>query len=108
MKEKITYVSYDGKLTSDDKEEVEEYEHRALQSNLVYENDDHNVFIFKVDDEDFADCLIENLSCGYTEWIEFPNYVVVELYRGRATSLKTYRESGLFRDKIAEFKGDGF
>ena len=79
------------------------------KKNLVYENADHNILIFKVDDENFADhCLVEELSCGYTEWIEFPNYVVVEIYRGRITSLKTYRESGLFRDEIADFKGDKF
>ena len=96
-------------LVSDNEQEIIEYENKALEKNLVYENIDRNILIFKVDDENFADhCLAEKLGCGYTEWIKFPNYVVVELYRGRATSLKTYRENGLFRDEIAEFIGDRF
>ena len=107
MKNKLIYISYDDNLVSDNKQEIIEYEDKALEKN--YENADHNILIFKVDDENFANhCLVEKLGCGYTEWIEFPNYVVVEIYRGRVTSLKTYRENGLFRDEIADFKGDKF
>lgn len=109
MKNKLIYISYDDNLVSDNEQEIIEYENKALEENLVYENADHNILIFKVDDENFANyCLAEKLDCRYTEWIKLPNYVVVEIYRGCITSLKTYRESGLFRDEIAEFKGDKF
>lgn len=109
MKNKLIYISYDDKLVSDNEQEIIEYEDKALERNLVYKNADHSLLIFKVDNENFADhCLVEELGCGYTEWIEFPNYVVVEIYRGRIISLKTYRESGLFRDEIADFKGGKF
>ena len=109
MKNKLIYISYDDNLVSDSEQKIIEYENKALERNLVYENADHSLLIFKVDNENFADhCLVEKLGCGYTEWIEFPNYVVVEIYRGRITSLETYRESGLFRDEIADFKGDKF
>ena len=109
MKNKFIYISYDDNLVSDNEIEIIEYENEMIKRNLVYESADHNILIFKVNDANFADhCLVEELGCGYTEWIEFPNYVVVEIYRGRITSLKTYRESGLFRDEIAEFKGDKF
>jgi len=105
MKSKLVYISYDDNLVSDNRLEIIEYENKVLEKSLVYESVDHNILIFKVDDDNFADhCLVEKFGCRYTEWIKFPNYVVVELYRGRATSLKTYRESGLFRDKITEFK----
>lgn len=109
MKNKLIYISYDDELCSDNQQEIIEYENKMLEKNLVYESADHNIFIFKVNDENFADhCLGEKFGCGYTEWIKFPNYVVVEIYRGRITSLKTYRKSGLFRDEIAEFKEDIF
>lgn len=109
MKNKLIYISYDDNLVSDNEIEIIEYENEMIKRNLVYESADHNILIFKVNDANFADhCLAEKLGCGYTEWIEFPNYVVVEIYRGRITSLETYRESGLFRDEIADFKGDKF
>ena len=109
MKNKLIYISYDDNLVSDSEQKIIEYENKALERNLVYENADHSLLIVKVDDENFAEhCLVEELGCGYTEWIEFPNYVVVEIYRGRITSLESYPVCGLFRDEIADFKGDKF
>lgn len=62
MKNKLIYISYDDKLVSDNEQEIIEYEDKALERNRVYENADHSLLIFKVDDENFANhCLVKNL-----------------------------------------------
>ena len=55
MKNKLIYISYDDKLVSDNEQEIIEYEYKALERNLVYENADHSLLIFKVADENFVD-----------------------------------------------------
>lgn len=109
MKSIITYTSYDGKITSENPSDVKNYELKNINKHKVYTSQDSSFSVFKVDNEPFFKCLIENLASYCTETINPPCYVVWEPYAnnnsGTFTSLETYKKSEAWRDKLlADFE----
>ena len=109
MKSITTYASYDGKFTSENLSDVKNYELKNINKHKVYTSQDSSFSVFKVDNEPFFECLIENLASYCTETISPPCYVVWEPYAnnnsGTFTSLETYKKSEAWRDKLlADFE----
>lgn len=109
MESIITYTSYDKEFTSENTSDVQNYELEIINKHKVYTSQDSSFSVFKVDNEPFFKCLMENLGSHCTETINPPCYVVWEPRAnnksGTFTSLETYKKSEEWTDKLlADFE----